>query len=83
MLLRLLVVAAVYTPLCVHPASSTTEAQPQDDKTVLQQLKLISESLKVLVAEAGRQQSQINQLEEELSSMNNDYEDLKEDVANL
>ena len=50
---------------------------------VLQQLKLISESLKVLVAEAGRQQSQINQLEEELSSMNDGYKDLKEDVAHL
>ena len=50
---------------------------------VLQQLQLISEALKALVAESSQHQSLMNQLEAELSSVKRDYDDLKEDVENL
>ena len=50
---------------------------------VLQHITAITESLKTLVAEASSHQSAMDKLEAELSSIKQDYENLKREIADL
>ena len=49
----------------------------------MQQLQLMTESLKSLIAEASNHQSQMDRLEGEISEIKQNYESLKDAVSNL
>ena len=50
---------------------------------VLQQIKVISESLQILIQDSTKQQVTMDQLESELATLKQDYESLQKRVADL